>query len=89
MDWADRRQHPGYNRVTERLVQIVVESAIDISEKLVEAMNEPVPATARESFEGVSPRRNRRRNSYTIAVRRFVESKIKTQQENLNERNNL
>ena len=53
-DYADYQRRPGYNRITERLVQIIIESAIDINEKLIEAMNQPPPATARESFETVS-----------------------------------
>ena len=53
LEYAGYRRQIGYNRVTERLVQIIVESAIDINEKLIEAMNEPPPATARESFEMV------------------------------------
>jgi len=51
LDYIDYQRHPGYNRITERLVQIIIESAIDVNEKLVEAMNEPPPVTARESFE--------------------------------------
>ncbi len=53
LDYAEYQLRPGYNRITERLVQIIVESAIDVNEKLIEAMNEPPPATARESFEAV------------------------------------
>jgi uncharacterized protein YutE (UPF0331/DUF86 family) len=53
LEYAGYRRQIGYNRVTERLVQIIVESAIDINEKLIEAMNEPPSATARESFEMV------------------------------------
>jgi uncharacterized protein YutE (UPF0331/DUF86 family) len=53
LEYADYRRQTGYNRVTERLVQIIIESAIDINEKLIEAVNEPPPATARESFEVV------------------------------------
>jgi len=53
LEYADYRHQTGFNRVTERLVQVIVESAIDINEKLIEAMNEPPPATARESFEAV------------------------------------
>ncbi len=54
LEYADYRHQTGFNRVTERLVQIIVESAIDINEKLIEAINGPPPATARESFEAVS-----------------------------------
>jgi uncharacterized protein YutE (UPF0331/DUF86 family) len=53
LDYAEYQRHSGYNRVTERLVQIIVESAIDINEKLIEAIGEPPPTTARESFEVV------------------------------------
>lgn len=51
LEYADYQSRPGYNRIVERLVQIIVESAIDINEKIIEAMNEPPPASARESFE--------------------------------------
>ena len=50
-EYADYQSRPGYNRIVERLVQIIVESAIDINEKIIEAMNEPPPASARESFD--------------------------------------
>ena len=50
-EYVDYQSRPGYNRVVERLVQIIIESAIDINEKIIEAMNEPPPASARESFE--------------------------------------
>lgn len=53
LDYADYQRQPGYNRITERLVQIIVESAVDINEKLIEAMSETPPGTARESFEAV------------------------------------
>ena len=53
LDYPDYQRQPGYNRITERLVQIIVESAVDINEKLIEAMNETPPGTARESFEAV------------------------------------
>ncbi len=51
LEYADYRRQTGYNRATERLVQIIVESAIDINEKIIEAMDEPPPASARESFQ--------------------------------------
>jgi uncharacterized protein YutE (UPF0331/DUF86 family) len=53
LDYADYQRQPGYNRITERLVQIIIESAVDINEKLIEAMSETPPGTARESFEAV------------------------------------
>jgi len=54
LEYTDYQRRPGYNRIVERLVQIIVESAIDINEKLIEAMNEPPPASARESFGAMS-----------------------------------
>lgn len=52
-EYVDYQSRPGYNRIVERLVQIIVESAIDINEKIIEAMDEPPPASARESFQAM------------------------------------
>ena len=49
----DYLEVPGQRRIVERLVQVVVESAIDANGLLVEWASEAPPATAHLSFEAV------------------------------------
>jgi uncharacterized protein YutE (UPF0331/DUF86 family) len=51
--YAQYSRQPAYRRVTERLVQIIIEAAGDTSELLLQAAGRPAPGTMREAFGGI------------------------------------
>ncbi len=51
--YGEYTQRPAYRRATERLVQIIVEAAGDMSELLLEAAGKPAPDSLREALRGI------------------------------------
>jgi len=51
--YREYRERPGHRRIVERLAQVIVECAIDVSGMLLVSAGQPPAQSARQSFEAI------------------------------------